>query len=249
MRKFRIETSACSCDTNGGSNPDPPTFDPARARERGVDEFELEGRRGLDGVDVDDGGCDMVGGSRRLKGEVGVGEVVGQQAATAGPRRVRRQTRPPRQPALPDTSWLPTPTNLQSQDHIPLSPSSPMPKDPEPSLVQREFTLAAIAAGIRTDGRKLTEARPWQLEWVGGEEGGVECRLGDTWSVSRLLVLGYAPLYNVGAGDRGSRLQPGWRHELTSPLLPGSLRVRCPVCLCVCRARSSSLVRIDRTRD
>ncbi|KAL7414192.1 exosome complex exonuclease rrp45 [Mrakia frigida] len=55
-----------------------------------------------------------------------------------------------------------------------------MPKDPEPSHVQREFTLAAIKAGIRTDGRKLTEARPWSLEWVGGEEGGLECRLGDT---------------------------------------------------------------------
>jgi len=58
-----------------------------------------------------------------------------------------------------------------------------MPKDAEPSHVQREFTLAAIKAGIRTDGRKLTEARPWSLEWIGGEEGGLECRLGETWSV------------------------------------------------------------------
>ena len=55
-----------------------------------------------------------------------------------------------------------------------------MPKDPEPSHLQRDFTLAAIKAGVRTDGRRLDEARPWALEWVGGEDGGVECRLGKT---------------------------------------------------------------------
>lgn len=55
-----------------------------------------------------------------------------------------------------------------------------MPKDQEPSHLQRDFTLAAIKQGIRTDGRRLDEARPWELEWVGGEDGGVECRLGKT---------------------------------------------------------------------
>lgn len=55
-----------------------------------------------------------------------------------------------------------------------------MPKDPEPSHLQRDFTLAAIREGVRTDGRRLDEARPWALEWVGGEDGGVECRLGKT---------------------------------------------------------------------
>ncbi|CDZ98343.1 Exosomal 3'-5' exoribonuclease complex, subunit Rrp45 [Phaffia rhodozyma] len=61
-----------------------------------------------------------------------------------------------------------------------------MPKDPEPSHLQRDFTFAAIKSGIRTDGRRLDESRPWDLEWIGGEDGGVECRLGGTCVFARV---------------------------------------------------------------
>lgn len=158
-----MDTRACSCVRKGGSPP-PPTDDTARARLRGVLEFEFDGRRGLEGVEeVDGGGFDIV----RLGGgwEIGA-EFKGRKGKEVSLELVLFLflTTQPRKP-LPFNF-----TRLAG-----------MPKDPEPSHVQREFTIAAIKAGIRTDGRKLTEARSWSLEWVGGEEGGLECRLGDTW--------------------------------------------------------------------
>ncbi|KIO28724.1 hypothetical protein M407DRAFT_242923 [Tulasnella calospora MUT 4182] len=54
-----------------------------------------------------------------------------------------------------------------------------MPRELEPAIAQREFVLAALKQGLRTDGRALLESRKPEL--VFGEElGMVECKLGKT---------------------------------------------------------------------
>lgn len=96
----------------------------------------------------------------------GEGDVVQRSSPSSLPPYARSKPAPGRRPC--------------SSSERPSHSIRTMPKDPEPSHLQRDFTLAAIKAGVRTDGRRLDEARPWALEWVGGEDGGVECRLGKT---------------------------------------------------------------------
>ncbi|KAG8979607.1 hypothetical protein FRB90_008049, partial [Tulasnella sp. 427] len=54
-----------------------------------------------------------------------------------------------------------------------------MPRELEPAISQKEFVLAALKQGLRTDGRAFLESR--KIELVFGEElGMVECKFGKT---------------------------------------------------------------------
>lgn len=54
-----------------------------------------------------------------------------------------------------------------------------MPREAEPSLPERTFTVQAIQDGLRLDGRKLDQFRPLELSF-GEEYGMVEVKLGKT---------------------------------------------------------------------
>jgi exosome complex component RRP45 len=61
-----------------------------------------------------------------------------------------------------------------------------MPREIDPPTLQKEFILAALAEGKRTDGRALLQTR--NVEYTFGSElGWVECRLGKTRYAIRLL--------------------------------------------------------------
>jgi hypothetical protein len=57
--------------------------------------------------------------------------------------------------------------------------SDAMPREIDPPTIQKEFVLAALAEGKRTDGRALLQTRDVEFKF-GAELGWVECRLGKT---------------------------------------------------------------------
>jgi len=54
-----------------------------------------------------------------------------------------------------------------------------MPREIDPPTLQKEFILAALGEGKRTDGRALLQTRDVEFTF-GSELGWVECRLGKT---------------------------------------------------------------------
>jgi exosome complex component RRP45 len=54
-----------------------------------------------------------------------------------------------------------------------------MPREIDPPTIQKEFVLAALAEGKRTDGRALLQTREVEFKF-GSELGWVECKLGKT---------------------------------------------------------------------
>ncbi|KAF8317881.1 ribosomal protein S5 domain 2-like protein [Clavulina sp. PMI_390] len=55
-----------------------------------------------------------------------------------------------------------------------------MPREPEPSTIQREFVLGALKEKMRVDGRGLLQGREPMLKFSEQELGVVECALGKT---------------------------------------------------------------------
>ncbi|PNP49795.1 hypothetical protein THARTR1_09563 [Trichoderma harzianum] len=54
-----------------------------------------------------------------------------------------------------------------------------MPREAEPSLSERTFTLQAIGEGLRLDGRKLDQFRSLELSF-GDDYGVADVKLGKT---------------------------------------------------------------------
>lgn len=63
-----------------------------------------------------------------------------------------------------------------------------MPREAEPSLSERTFTLQAISEGLRLDSRKLDQFRPLELSF-GDEYGVADVKLGKTRWVMRFYFL------------------------------------------------------------
>lgn len=62
-----------------------------------------------------------------------------------------------------------------------------MPREAEPSLSERTFTLQALGEGLRLDGRKLDQWRSMSLQF-GDEYGAAEVQFGKTRFVTPLFV-------------------------------------------------------------
>lgn len=73
-----------------------------------------------------------------------------------------------------------------------------MPRD-DPSVNESDFVHAALAKGLRTDGRTPYEMRKLELSF-GDQLGWVECRLGQTKSVT----------LNWTLSSGLQRVVPGW---------------------------------------
>ena len=76
-----------------------------------------------------------------------------------------------------------------------------MPREIEPPTIQKDFILAALGEGKRTDGRALLQTRDVGFTF-GSELGWVECRLGKTKYVfchvlqkSKAEIIGSLPRY------------------------------------------------------
>ena len=54
-----------------------------------------------------------------------------------------------------------------------------MPREPEPSLNERQFILTALADGLRLDGRGFDDAREVEIAF-GDAYGSVDVRMGKT---------------------------------------------------------------------
>jgi exosome complex RNA-binding protein Rrp42 (RNase PH superfamily) len=54
-----------------------------------------------------------------------------------------------------------------------------MPREPEPSTIEKTFILNALKEGIRTDGRSFNDFRPISISF-GEEYGMADVRLGKT---------------------------------------------------------------------
>lgn len=86
-----------------------------------------------------------------------------------------------------------------------------MPREAEPSLSERTFTLQALGEGLRLDGRKLDQWRSMSLQF-GDEYGAAEVQFGKTRSVIRLdpqpgrciltVRLEYSPKYQQKSQSR-----------------------------------------------